>query len=68
MKAEAALIVRPVAREDFAAWKPLWDAYNAFYGRHGATALPEAVTQTTWHASSTRQSRCMPSSRSRRAG
>ena len=42
------LAVRAIAREDFAAWRPLWDGYNAFYGRHGETALPEAVTQATW--------------------
>jgi len=40
--------VRAIAREDRAAWRPLWDGYNAFYGRHGQTALAEAVTQTTW--------------------
>ena len=40
--------VRPVAREDFDAWKVLWDGYNAFYGRAGATALPDAVTRSTW--------------------
>jgi GNAT superfamily N-acetyltransferase len=40
--------VRPIARDDFAPWKPLWDGYNAFYGREGPTALPDAVTQTTW--------------------
>ncbi|WP_442909299.1 GNAT family N-acetyltransferase [Ideonella sp. BN130291] len=27
---------------------PLWDGYNAFYGRSGATALPQEVTHTTW--------------------
>ena len=42
------LTVRPVAPGDFAAWKPLWDGYNAFYGREGATALPEEITQATW--------------------
>ena len=42
------LVVRAIAREDRAVWRPLWDGYNAFYGRHGETALPEAVTQTTW--------------------
>lgn len=42
------LIVRPVVDADFAAWRPLWDGYNAFYGRRGATALPEAVTCTSW--------------------
>jgi GNAT superfamily N-acetyltransferase len=40
--------VRPVEPADFAAWKPLWDAYNAFYGRAGETALPDDVTRTTW--------------------
>lgn len=40
--------VRPIAGTDFDAWKTLWDGYNAFYGRHGATALPDAVTQATW--------------------
>ena len=42
------LLIRPVLREDFPAWKILWDGYNAFYGRHGETALPDAVTQMTW--------------------
>jgi len=40
--------IRPVARDDFAAWKPLWDGYNAFYGREGATALPDEITRATW--------------------
>ncbi|MGE5201640.1 MAG: N-acetyltransferase family protein [Acidobacteriota bacterium] len=43
-----ALTVRSIAREDFAQWLPLWEGYNAFYGRTGATALPEEITQTTW--------------------
>ena len=34
--------------DDFLAWKPLWDGYNAFYGRLGDTALPDRITQTTW--------------------
>jgi GNAT superfamily N-acetyltransferase len=42
------LLVRPAAPGDFAAWKPLWDGYNAFYGRHGESALPAHITQTTW--------------------
>jgi hypothetical protein len=37
--------IRPIQPTDFAAWKPLWDAYNAFYGREGATALPDQITQ-----------------------
>jgi GNAT superfamily N-acetyltransferase len=42
------LVIRPVRREDFLEWKTLWDGYNAFYGRSGETALPEAVTALTW--------------------
>ena len=42
------VLIRPLAQPDFAGWKPLWDGYNAFYGRHGDTALPEAITQMTW--------------------
>ena len=42
------IVIRPVQREDFPAWKLLWDGYNAFYGRAGETALPDTVTQTTW--------------------
>jgi GNAT superfamily N-acetyltransferase len=44
----APLTVRAIVADDFAAWKPLWDGYNAFYGRHGPTALPDPVTQATW--------------------
>ena len=43
-----AAIIRPVAPADFEQWLPLWEGYNAFYGRSGATALPERITQTTW--------------------
>jgi GNAT superfamily N-acetyltransferase len=46
--ANIVISIRPVAREDFDPWKVLWDGYNAFYGRAGATALPEEVTRTTW--------------------
>ena len=42
------LRIRPIADTDFAAWRPLWDGYNAFYGRSGETALPEAITRATW--------------------
>ena len=42
------ILVRPVAQDDHAAWRPLWDGYNAFYGRQGETALAEHITQTTW--------------------
>ena len=40
--------IRPIAQDDFAAWLPLWDGYNAFYGRAGDTALPLAITEATW--------------------
>jgi GNAT superfamily N-acetyltransferase len=40
--------IRPIRPSDRAAWQPLWDGYNAFYGREGATALPAAVTEATW--------------------
>jgi len=43
-----ALRIRAVAKDDFAQWKPLWDGYNAFYGRAGATALSPDITQMTW--------------------
>ena len=42
------LKIRPISPDDLAAWRPLWEGYNAFYGRAGATALPEATTRTTW--------------------
>ncbi len=41
-------IIRPVRRPDFDRWLPLWDGYNAFYGRVGPTALPPEITLTTW--------------------
>lgn len=44
----AALQTRPVRREDYDAWLPLWEGYNAFYGRAGETALDPAITQATW--------------------
>jgi len=40
--------IRPVQESDYGGWRPLWDGYNAFYGRRGATALPEEITATTW--------------------
>ena len=42
------LSIREIAQQDFSAWKPLWDGYNSFYGRAGATALPDEITQSTW--------------------
>jgi len=40
--------IRPVRPTDYDAWLPLWDGYNEFYGRVGATALDPAITETTW--------------------
>src|SRR4051812_46436384 len=45
---DPAVLVRQIQKADCAGWKPLWDGYNAFYGRSGETALPEEITQTTW--------------------
>jgi GNAT superfamily N-acetyltransferase len=39
------LLVRSIARTDFAQWQPLWQGYNLFYGR---PALPVEITQMTW--------------------
>lgn len=40
--------VRPLRQDDLAAWTPLWDGYNAFYGRSGPTALAPEITRCTW--------------------
>ena len=47
-KKRALAKVRPVTADDYDAWKPLWDEYNAFYERTGPTALPDEVSQTLW--------------------
>ena len=39
------MIIRDVKPDDFEQWLPLWDGYNAFYGREGATALPMNITK-----------------------
>jgi GNAT superfamily N-acetyltransferase len=41
-------LVRRVEAADYAGWRPLWEGYNAFYGRQGASALPEPITLTSW--------------------
>ena len=41
-------VIRAVAASDYAQWLPLWQGYNAFYGRTGASALDPAVTASTW--------------------
>jgi GNAT superfamily N-acetyltransferase len=42
------IAVRDIAPGDYDGWKPLWDGYNAFYGREGETALAPAITRATW--------------------
>ena len=42
------LAIRSVARQDYEQWLPLWDGYNAFYGRSGPTALDPEITRVTW--------------------
>ena len=44
----AVVSIRFVTRGDYAAWLPLWEGYNEFYKRFGATALPDAITRVTW--------------------
>jgi GNAT superfamily N-acetyltransferase len=44
----SSLSIRFVRRDDFDKWLPLWDGYNAFYGRSGATALRREITDITW--------------------
>jgi GNAT superfamily N-acetyltransferase len=48
MTASTDFTVRPLANSDFHQWLPLWEGYNAFYGRSGPTALDGNVTKTTW--------------------
>ncbi|MGA3157731.1 MAG: GNAT family N-acetyltransferase [Steroidobacteraceae bacterium] len=43
-----AALVRAVTSEDFESWLKLWDGYNRFYGRHGATALAREISHMTW--------------------
>jgi GNAT superfamily N-acetyltransferase len=42
------LSIRFITQEDYGQWLPLWDGYNAFYGRSGATALSPEITRMTW--------------------
>ena len=43
-----AFTIRAPRFSDLEQWKVLFDGYNAFYGREGATALSPAVVTTTW--------------------
>jgi GNAT superfamily N-acetyltransferase len=40
--------IRTVTPRDYNQWLTLWEGYNAFYGRSGASALANEVTQMTW--------------------
>ena len=42
------LSIRLVTQEDYNRWLPLWDGYNAFYGRSGPTSLAPEITRMTW--------------------
>lgn len=42
------LFIRAINTGDYDQWFPLWEGYNAFYGRSGETALPPHITQMTW--------------------
>ncbi|WP_026621642.1 GNAT family N-acetyltransferase [Ensifer sp. WSM1721] len=42
------LSIRPVVRSDYDQWLPLWQRYNAFYGRSGESALAADITLMTW--------------------
>jgi GNAT superfamily N-acetyltransferase len=42
-------LIRPIQLTDYAGWRPLWDAYNRFYGRDGIRALAENITLATWN-------------------
>ena len=40
--------IRPAKHDDYEAWLPLWEGYNAFYNRAGPTAVSDEVTKTLW--------------------
>jgi GNAT superfamily N-acetyltransferase len=41
-------LVRRISAGDKAHWLALWEEYNSFYGRSGASALPTEITDLTW--------------------
>jgi GNAT superfamily N-acetyltransferase len=51
----AVILVRPIGRSDYAGWRPLWEGYNRFYGRHGSSALCESISEATWERFFSRQ-------------
>jgi GNAT superfamily N-acetyltransferase len=40
--------IRALFPDDYEQWLPLWNGYNAFYGRSGETALAPDITRSTW--------------------
>ena len=40
--------IRSLTQHDYDQWLPLWEGYNAFYGRSGKTALEPEITRITW--------------------
>jgi GNAT superfamily N-acetyltransferase len=48
MKTAVPSAIRAARQADPAQWRPRWDGCNAFYGRQGDTALPEAIAAATW--------------------
>lgn len=48
MSHPAPIPIRLIRRGDYEQWLPLWEGYNAFYGRSGATALDPEITAATW--------------------
>ena len=43
------MIIRELTTGDRDQWLPLWNSYNAFYGREGPTALSSAIIDSTWN-------------------
>ena len=41
-------LIRDPVPADYPQWKPLFEGYNAFYGREGPTALDPKIMDTTW--------------------
>jgi GNAT superfamily N-acetyltransferase len=48
MGAMSPFIIREPSPADREQWDGLFNGYNRFYGRHGSTALPDAVVDATW--------------------
>ena len=43
------MIIRELTTGDRDQWLPLWNSYNAFYGREGPTALSSDIIDSTWN-------------------